>query len=387
MVKKASRPRGHVEKLESGRFRVRYVGSDKRRYSGPHTFSNEPDAERWLNQTNVDIERGVWVSPRAAKTVSFGDYAKTYLKERVTGSGKHLSPKTLAGYQHQLQKGLKPFAVMALTEITPAVVRSWHTERSKEGKSSAASESRLLRAILNVAIEDGIIEKNPVHARYTKSSAGKEYRVPTVEELSILHAHVDERFKAGVLIAAYGGLRISEWRALRKSDLTAVADDEGVKRYLVSVTRQAQYISGTGWVIGPPKYDGVRKVLLPAHLFATLEAHIKKYAVGGSDALLFPATGGSKFIHDSAFNKSWRPAQIRAKVKGKVREHDLRDFAATHIHNAGAPAIAARDLLGHRDLRTTEKNYLHNVTQDLSRFVDRMPVLPPTPSTPDEEEE
>ncbi len=386
MVKKTRRPRGSVEELDSGRFRVRYIGTDKKRYSS-RTFSNDIDAQRHLDQINVDIDRGVWVSPRATKTVQFGVYAQAYLDERVTSSGKQLSPKTLAGYRHQLEKGLKPFAEMSLTEINSAQFRSWHKARSVEGRTAAASESRLLRAILNVAIKDKIIKENPVEAKYTKTSAGHVYRAPTVQELSILHAEVDARFQAGVLIAAYGGLRISEWRALRKSDLEVLVDDKGVKRYFISVTRQAQYISGSGWVIGPPKYEGVRNVLLPGHLFATLESHIKEYAVGGDDALLFPATGGSKFFHDSAFNKSWRLAQAKARVKGKVREHDLRDFAATHIHNAGAPAIAARDFLGHRDLRTTERSYLHNVTQDLSPFVDRMPVLPPPPTTIVGEEE
>ena len=251
-------------------------------------------------------------------------------------------------------------------------MRTWHVERCKTAKTSAASEARLLRAVLNVAIEDGIITKNPVHQKFTKSSAGNKYRPPTLDELAVLLAHVEPRFKLGVLLAAYGGLRLSEWRALRRSDLTR----DGA-RFVISVTRQAQHITGQGWVVGPPKSDeGVRIVALPRHLTATIEKHLGEYAAEGAEGLLFAPLGGSQFIHDSAFNKSWGVAQDAAGVKGEVREHDLRRFAASHLHAVGAPVVEVRDFLGHADERVTMKHYLRVVSSSQGEFADKMPVLP-----------
>ena len=362
---------GKVEQLPSGSYRASYVGLDERRHKAPHTFGAEMDADAWLATVRADISRGVWVNPDAAKAEKFGVYAETYIEQRVTGRGATLRPKTAAGYRHQLGMGLATFSEMPLDDITPAAVRTWHVERCKTAKTAAASEARLLRAVLNVAIEDGIIAKNPVHPKFTKSSAGKTYRPPTLEELAVLHAHVEARFKLGVLLAAYGGLRISEWRALRRSDLAS--DGE---RYSVNVTRQAQHITGSGWVVGPPKGEGVRVVTLPSHLTKTIEAHLSEHAAEGPDGLLFPPLGTSQFIHDSSFNTSWRVAQEAAKVKGEVREHDLRDFAGSHLLDVGANVIEVRDFLGHSDERVTMKHYLHAVNPRQGELADRMPELP-----------
>lgn len=366
------RPWGKVEELPSGSFRASYIGPDKQRHYAPHTFQGETDADTWLSLMRADIARGVWVNPKAAKAQNFGAYAETYIAQRVTGRGAVLRPKTAAGYRHQLQKGLVTFTDMPIDDITPAAVRIWHVERCKTAKTAAASEARLLRAVLNVAIEDGIIDKNPVHPKFTKSSAGNKYRLPTLEELAVLVAHVESRFKLGVLLAAYGGLRLSEWRALRRSDLTR----DGA-RFVISVTRQAQHITGSSWVVGPPKSDeGVRIITLPAHLTATVEAHLNEHAAQGVEGLLFPPLGSSEFIHDSVFNKSWRPAQEAAGVKGEVREHDLRGFAASHMHAVGAGFPAVRDFLGHSDERVTLKHYLHAVSSNQGEIADKMPVLP-----------
>ncbi|MFF7291479.1 hypothetical protein ACFY9N_02995 [Microbacterium sp. NPDC008134] len=100
------------------------------------------------------------------------------------------------------------------------------------------------------------------------------------------------------LIAAYGGLRLSEWRALRRSDLALI---DG--RYRVLVTRQAQYVTGQGWVVGPPKSaKGVRSVTLPTWMTDVIDAHMAERVGEFAESLLFAPKGTSEFIHDSAFN-------------------------------------------------------------------------------------
>lgn len=363
---------GTIRVRSNGKFQASYVHEGDRYYA-PMTFFTKTDARGWLSTQRTDIERGRWRNPKAVTAETFGLYATTWVEQRVTSRGEPLRPKTRTEYERQLQKGLAEFADDRLTAITTARVRTWHADRMKAGKTAAAAEARLLRAIFTEAINDGIVSTNPVPAKLTKTSAGKTFRPPTVDELAILRHHVDDRFELGVLIAAYGGLRLSEWRALRRSDLALI---DG--RYRVLVTRQAQYVTGQGWVVGPPKSaKGVRSVTLPTWMTDVVNTHMAEHVGEFAESLLFAPKGNSEFIHDSAFNESWVPAQDAAGVRGQVREHDLRGFASSHlVATAGGSLIEARDLLGHSQVRVTEAHYMHRVNDRSGELADLMPTLP-----------
>lgn len=360
-------------RVRNGRFQASYVGPDGKRYYAPMTFSARTDARTWLDGVRTDMAREVWVSPKAVKAEKFSQYAETWLAQRLSSKGEPLRPKTRQEYERQLAKGLAVFADDRLTDITTARVREWHGKRMKSGKTMAASEARTLRAILNTAVEDGIIAAVPVPSKLTNTSAGRKYRPPTLDELAVLHDHVEDRYKLAVLIAAYGGLRLSEWRALRRSDLTLTDS-----RYVVAVTRQAEHVTGHGWEVGPPKSpSGVRLTVLPTWMTPVIERHLEAHVGAFAESLLFAPKGRSQFIHNSDFYKTWTTAQEAAGVKGQVREHDLRDFAGSHLLAAGANALEVRDFLGHADVQTTTKHYLHVVNDRAAELADRMPRLVP----------
>ena len=52
---------GNVEKLGSGRFRVRYLGPDGVRRTAPMTFATRGDADRWISTTRAEIFAGKWI--------------------------------------------------------------------------------------------------------------------------------------------------------------------------------------------------------------------------------------------------------------------------------------------------------------------------------------
>lgn len=362
---------GTIRERSNGKFQASYMHQNSRYYA-PMTFSTKNDARVWLSGQRSDIERGRWKNPKAIKAETFQQYAETWLDQRLSSKGEPLRPKTRQEYERQLAKGLAIFAADRLTEITTARVREWHANRMKAGKTAAAAEARLLRAILNTAVEDGILSSAPVPSKLTNTSAGKKYRPPTVDELAILHDRVEDRYKLAVLIAAYGGLRLSEWRSLRRGDLTLT---EG--RYIVSVSRQAEHITGHGWEVGPPKSaSGVRLAALPAWMTPVIDAHLTEHVGEFAESLMFAPKGSSQFIHNSDFYASWRLAQEAAGVKGQVREHDLRDFAGSHLLAVGANPLEVRDFLGHADVQTTTRHYLHVVNDRAAELADLMPVLP-----------
>ncbi|MER3387939.1 MAG: tyrosine-type recombinase/integrase [Microcella pacifica] len=366
---------GSIRALPSGRFQASYIGPDGERHKAALTYSTRTDARAWLSSIRTDIQRGKWKNPKTVSAETFAVYAETWISQRSNAQGQPLRPKTATEYRRHVAKGLSEFAGDKLSAITPARVRTWHANRIAPGtKTTAGAEARVLRAILNTAVEDGIIEVNPVPSKLTKSKTNRTFRPPTLEELAVLYDQIDDRYKLAVLIAAYGGLRLSEWRALRRRDIALI---DG--RYVIDVHRQAQYVTGRGWIISPPKSDrGIRMATLPTWITGPLTAHLNSRVGAFPDSLLFAPKGRSEFIHDSDFNKTWNAARDIAGVRRLVREHDLRSFGGSHLMGtAGASLFETRDFLGHSESTVTERHYIKKISDRAAELADKMPVLPP----------
>jgi site-specific recombinase XerD len=63
----------------------------------------------------------------------------------------------------------------------------------------------------------------------------------------------------------------------------------------------------------------------------------------------------------------------RARLPQRVSPHQLRHTFATHLVRAGVGLVTLRDLLGHRQLTSTQL-YLHVTAQDLREAADRHPI-------------
>ncbi len=376
---------GALRKLPSGRYQASYLHEGER-YNAPHTFDAMGDARAWLASVRSDIQRGRWRDPRSAQAETFENYAAVWLSQRVSVKGEPLRPRTRTEYTRQLSRGLSEFGSDDIQKITPARVRAWHSGRLTEaGATAAGREAALLRAILGTAVTDGIIDRNPVDSKLTRSSSGRSHRPPTLEELSVIVDHFAEnepRLRLAVLLAAYGGLRMSEWRALRRRDLTIDGD-----RVIVAVTRQAQRVTGVGWITGPPKSaEGLRVVPLPAALGGDVREHLASHVGRFPDDLLFAPLRRSEFLDDSQFNAAWNAAREAAGVRVRhgdgwvsvVREHDLRHFALSFYAATGATLAELKARAGH-STNQAAMIYQHAVVDRAAELADAMPLLPVAP--------
>lgn len=368
----ARSPRGKhdVRQLPSGRWQARYIAPDGgSRTAG--TFTLKKDAEKALTAIKVDLERGVWVDPKITKPSipTFKAFSESLIDQKVKAGQLKLS--TATEYRRYLKKGLSRFAAIQLDHITRESVARWHADRAAEAPFAAAAELRALRSIMVTAAEYGHIAMVPVPTKI-KAPTPRATRPPTTAELAKILATITPRYRLGILLAAYGGLRLSEWRCLRRQDLTKV---DG--RYVVSVTREARHITSSGWAVTAPKsVRGIRTVALPSHITAEIDQHLSQFAGDTPAALIFPPSGTSEFFHDSSFSKSWNVARDAAGCRAEVREHDLRDWFGSARLEAGATPLEVRDSMGHADLQTTERHYLHQLTDREHELADAMPRVP-----------
>src|SRR3954454_175565 len=156
---------GTIRRLPSGRYQARYPGSDGRLRTAPDTFESRSDAARFLAAVETDMQRGLWSDPKTGDT-TLRVYAGAWLAERRV-RGRPLAPRTVDTYRHSLDMWILPFlGEMPLRTLTPAVVRRWHAElAASTGTTPTRQAYSLLRAILNTAVADDAIGRNPCRIR------------------------------------------------------------------------------------------------------------------------------------------------------------------------------------------------------------------------------
>jgi len=323
---------GHIEKLDSGRWRARYTGPDGRRRSS--TFGTKTDARRWLATAQTDLVRRAWKAPEGGRR-TLGAYATDYLARA------DLRESTKQLYEGVWRLHLKKtWSSVAVGDITPQQVRQWHEAAARTARPTALVQSyRLLRALLNVAVADEVLATNPCRLRAAGiAKSARPSRALTVAEVQALAGKVPARYRALVLTLAFGGLRFGEATALRRRDVSA----DGVT---VAVTRSVKRVGG-GWLVGPPKTEaGVRTVALPAFVAVALAAHLDEHVGAEPTALVFGTSSGN-FLAGSNFNSTFRRA-VDACGLDPVRIHELRHTGATLAAATGASTKDLMHRLGH----------------------------------------
>jgi len=329
---------GEVEQLRSKKFRARYSGPDGKRYTSPVTFDTKTDARSWLSLQRAKIIEGTW-TPNSHRNRSVTDSGPTIGELLDAWAERGLNARTMKPWSPAYASEVKKVIISGLSELrdkpardlTAVEVRKWHAKRVKNsGATTAGREARILSACLNQAVADGSLEGNPMPKLLGNSKTGRKFRPPTTEELVALIAAMPPRLKFAVQIAAFGGLRLSEWRGLRRCNIVKVG-----KNYVIDVTKQAQRVDGE-WLIRETKSEaGTAPVTLPAWLNKDVKHHLKHFVEPEPDALLFPSGGTGEFI-DTAWRKAWDRAREIVAVKGIVRGHDLRHYYGTALSDSGA---------------------------------------------------
>ena len=243
---------GRVRELPSGRWQARYKGPDGTDRPAPRTFDSKTSAERWLTLTEAEIIQGDWIDPDAGR-VLFGNYARDWIEERP-----NLRPKTIQLYRYLLRSHLAPaFSARALADIREPDVRRWRKNLLDAQVSAVtlAKAYRLLKAIFNTAVDDGLIRRNPCRIKGAGQEKSPERPVLSIPQVYALADAVSDRYRALVLLTVFGSLRWGELAALRRSDIDFQART-------VRISRQLSEQRGGGFVFGPPKSEAGHSVAL-----------------------------------------------------------------------------------------------------------------------------
>jgi integrase len=336
MTKRERRAFGSLRRLSSGRWQIRYRDLSGVLHTGPTTFTSKADAARYLATVEADLHRGLWADPKLGR-ITLAEWAK-----RWHATTTNLRPTTRDLYAYLLRRFLLPtFGKASLSSIDVLAVRSWLAQLQDQGVSTStrAKAYRLLSRILGAAVEAGYLPRNPCAVKGAGQERAPEMRFATVTQVAALADAIGPRYRALVLVAAYGGLRWGELVGLRVKRVDLLHGR-------VTVAEQVAEVNGR-LIPGPPKTEaGRRTVTLPAVAAIALGEHLAELAEPVPDGLVFPAPEGGYLRRSNFRRRWWLPAMRAAGVEG-LRFHDLRHSAATLALAAGANTRELMERMGH----------------------------------------
>ena len=162
----------------------------------------------------TELDRGLWLDPTAGD-IRLDVYAPRWMHERPV----ELQPRTVEIYETLLRKHLYPaFGATPINRINSAAVRTWHADlrHAGLGQVTVAKAYRLLKAILNTALEDDLIARNPCRLKAAGVERSPERRPPSLAEVDLIADAIEPRYRLLVLLGAWSGLRWGELGALTR---------------------------------------------------------------------------------------------------------------------------------------------------------------------------
>jgi integrase len=308
------------------------------------TFATRNDALDALTNARSDVGRGRFVDPAG------GRIRVEVVVERwwQTRAGHRAS--TRARDRMVLDNDVLPeLGAAQLIEITHEEVQEWVNRLAQRLAPSSVQRSfTVLRQVLDLAVDGRLLAANPSSRIRLPRRQRFDAHFLRPEELELLASTIDPRFRAMVLVMAWGTLRIGEALGLRRIDLDLSSGRLRVANNLVEVAGQLHE--------GPPKTKGGRRTMtLPPSVVSDLRLHVARI---GASPYLFTARNGALLHSETWRSGTWRPA-VAATGLEPLRPHDLKHTGVALLAAAGVDPLEIARRAGHSSVSFTYDRYGH----------------------------
>ena len=318
----------HIEKRQTAsgvRYEVRWRVDGKER---SRSFDRQADARAHASVEEANAVMGIAVDPaQGRRTLS------NYWSSWWASNHARLAETTQARYDEVWRLHIEPvLGRRPLGRLRPEDVRLWHAELVEARSWSAAARSyRVLRRVLNQALEDGIIAKNPCHIKGAGDDRSPERPYVSAAEVLELAELIVNRLRAFVLLAGFCGLRRGELLGLRRRHVDLI---HGV----LVVETEHVYPRGRRVEKGPKTKAGNRTVTMPAVVADALAEHLERFSPPGNDDPVFAGASRRGAARPKAIQDAWSSSAIG---RPELHLHDLRHAAGTMAAQTGA----SRDIM------------------------------------------
>jgi integrase len=266
------------------------------------------------------------------------------------------------------------FKTQRLSDISPWKIEKWRSARLKSGISAATVNRNvtMLKAILQKAVQWGILERNPIESvKPLKLDHSAKIRFLSSEEETLLRKALNEREDC----LREERRSYNAWCEQRGYPLLPNLDSLTFADYLkpmillsLNTGMRRGEIFNLNWpdvnfsqriltVVGTTAKSGkTRHIPLNKEAFETLKSWKEQALI--QNILVFPSRSGEKFDNVST---SWETLLKKAGIEN-FRWHDLRHHFASMLVMNSVDLNTVRELLGHGDLKMTLR-YAHLAPQ------------------------
>ncbi|MCB9093505.1 MAG: site-specific integrase [Halobacteriovoraceae bacterium] len=269
---------------------------------------------------------------------------------------------TVANYQSNFNRWVHPFfCKKLLDEIKPSDIHSLVYNKI-EGASLEARHGVLkrLKRVFAMAVEDGIISRNPATGITVKVPESPQAVLNRTEINTLLSEAMNKnhRYYAHWALALLTGLRKGELIALTWSDID-------FENRVISVTKSWGRIDG----IGPTKSTKNRYVPISIELERFLKV------------LRSMSRNDNKVLEQ---HKEWLYGDAAKSLKNFCKEigitpikfHDLRATFITQMLLRGVPLAKVMKIVGHSTIKTTMR-YLRLIAEDTQGATEELGIVLP----------
>lgn len=276
-------------------------------------------------------------------------------------------------------KGLKRyftrFDERPAASLTVGDMELWRREMRETRKLKAATLNRAatyLTAMLNWAVRRKLISANPLEEldNLKETDSRKSWRFLSKDEIAVLKEALrarDAAVRAGAVPCIYAEPMGGAF-ADPLEPMALVALNTGVRwgtlvslRWLnVDLAHGTLYIDADS-----TKAEAAQTLPLNSSALDVLKKWREEAPDAAPVSLVFPAPAGGMFYN---VNKAWYRLLADSGL-GHLRWHDLRHTFASQLVIAGIPLNTVRELLGHKNIKTTLR-YAHLAPQGLRAAVE-----------------
>jgi len=290
---------------------------------------------------------------------TLGGYAHQWLGELI------LKPRSIKRYESIVRTHILPeLGAVEIGSVSRSTVKSFLARKLKANLSVSTVRyiATILRQILNAAVDENLIEYNPVErvirnmrlTRRARAEALCRMRALTLEQLQsfIGQAKTKERYYYPFATLAWTGMRLGELRALKPSDV----DFPNLRIHITkSVSSRSQ--------LGTTKAGNPRAVDIPNVLADELRAYLgsvrpelaRRWGVGSPPWLFFSKQGNP--LNERQFEIVFKRIAEAAGLSQEHTPHDLRHTYASILLQRGEPIQYVSMQLGHSSIALTNDVY------------------------------
>ena len=268
----------------------------------------------------------------------------------ITERCVNLSPTTLLEWNRLIDKHIiTSLGYYRLSELRNADCQRMITEYNKTHSAKSCSALRgVLHNMLEYAVVNELIDKNPAEHIYIAKTKQYEYYIYTTEEmLELCRVAKGTKHLLPIMLASRCGLRLSEICGLQWNDIDFKNRTLKIKQVVVNGGE-----TGSTPIIKevPKTATSSRPIMIPASVLELLKKQKKDSIfvfVQESGELYLPRNYGRQFADF-----------LKRNGLPHTRFHDLRHFVATSLMDAGLSDKEIAEYMRHADTNMT-RHYEH----------------------------